>query len=217
MPITSPDSIYYADGTTPASLADITAAMASSVQNALNLRESQSFRWANATAKSAQEGMLEGDIGYQSDTDVFYIYDGSNWKIWAKALTAYTPTFTNFTNSARNFVFSVAAGIVTVSGQATCSGSVGEIFISLPSGFNVNSAILATSNAVVVGTGGVDDASTTTNYLVGVRISSSTSAAVVGYSAAAPASLTVTPTSSSVPLTWATGDILTVNFSYPVA
>jgi hypothetical protein len=58
MPTTSPDSIYYADGTTPASLADITAAMATSVQNAFNVREMQSFSWANSTAKSAQTGMV---------------------------------------------------------------------------------------------------------------------------------------------------------------
>ena len=35
MPTTTPDNIYYADGTTPASLATITAAQATSVQAAL--------------------------------------------------------------------------------------------------------------------------------------------------------------------------------------
>lgn len=34
MPTTSPDNIYYADGTTPASLATITAAIANSTQTA---------------------------------------------------------------------------------------------------------------------------------------------------------------------------------------
>jgi hypothetical protein len=222
MPTTSPDSIYYADGTTPASLADITAAMATSVQNALNVREEHSFSWANTTAKSAQTGMEIGDIGYQIDNEVFYIYNGSAWKIWAKAPATYTPTFTNFTASSSSFSFSVSSGIVNVSGHVISSSTVsGEVRLSLPIGFNVNSVLLPTSSGVIIGVGGVDDASSTTNFSLGVRVSAADAVALVAnaYNASGTGTLysTIVPTSATIPLTWAVNDVFNVNFSYPVA
>jgi len=105
MPITSPDSIYYADGTTPASLSAITAAMATSVQNALNVREARTYSWADNTAKSAQTGMASGEVGYQIDNDIYYIYSGSAWRIWAKQPTDYTPTITGIGITSRGFIF----------------------------------------------------------------------------------------------------------------
>lgn len=223
MPTTSPDSIYYADGTTPASLADITAAMATSVQDALNLREGHSFSWADATARAAQTGMSTGDTGYQVDNDTFYIYNGSAWKIWAKQSTAYTPTFTGFTASASTFVYSISGGRVFISGKATCSTTLptGTIRLSTPSGYNIDTTALGTVEAVIIGNGGVDDASSTSNYPVQVRISSSTQLALIAPTyngaAAGTAYLTITNTSATVPLTWASGDIFYVTFSYPVA
>jgi hypothetical protein len=222
MPTTSPDNIYYADGTTPASLADITSAMATSVQNAFNVREMQSFSWANSTAKSAQTGMIIGDIGYQIDNLVYYRWDGSGWRIWAKAPASYTPTLGSFSASSNNFTFSVASGVVSISGHAISSGAVtGEITISLPTGFNVNSALLPTSAAVMVGVGGVDDNSSAVNYSLGVRVfnASSVSLFANGYNASGTGTLysTINPTTASVPLVWAISDVFNVNFSYPVA
>ena len=216
MPTTSPDSIYYADGTTPASLADITSAMATSMQNAFNVREMQSFVWPNSTAKGAQTSMIIGDIGYQEDNLIYYRWNGSAWKIWATATQAYTPTITNFVNSARSFVFSVASGVVSVSGYAVCSGSVGEITISLPTGFTVNSALLPTSAAVLIGVGGVDDFSGSNNYPIGVRVVTNSSVALVAFNANSTYLLNVA-TGSNAPLSWNTGDVFNVNFSYPVA
>jgi len=221
MPTTSPDSIYYADGTTPASIATITASIATSVQNALNVREARTYSWADNTAKAAQTGMATGETGYQIDTDTYYIYSGSAWRIWAKQLTSFTPTLTNFTNSSLSFVFSVASGVVSVSGHAICSGTVGEILISVPSGFNVNTALLPSSGAILVGTGGVDRTSSTVNHSLGVRVASATGFALVAnaYNASGTGTLysTIVPTSASIPATWDTGDVLSVNFSYPVA
>lgn len=223
MPTTSPDSIYYADGTTPASLADITAAMATSVQNALNLREEHSFSWSDATARAAQTGMSTGDTGYQIDNGVFYLYNGSAWIIWAKAPTTYTPTFTSFTASASSFTYAIAGGRVFVSGRATCSTGLptGSIRFTTPSGFNIDTSALGTVEAVIIGQGGVDDASTAVNYPVQVRVSSSTQVALIAPTyngaAAGTAYLTTSATSATVPLTWASGDVFYVTFSYPVA
>lgn len=223
MPTTTPDSIFYADGTTPASLADITSAMATSVQNALDLREGHSFKWADSTEKSAQSGMLTGDTGYQEDNATFYIYNGTSWKIWAKQATAYTPTFSNFTATSSAFTYSIAGGRVFVSGKATCSSTLptGAVTFTTPSGYNIDTTSLDAGEATLTGSGAVDDASSTTEYPVSVRVTSSTAVSLIAptYNGAATgtAYLTLTTTSSTVPLTWAQGDVFYVTFSYPVA
>jgi len=218
MPTTSPDSIYYADGTTPASLSNITAAIATSVQNALNIREQKNYVWADTTAQSAQTGMAVGDIGYKVDNDVYYIYSGSAWRIWAKQPTAYTPTITGLSTSSRSFIYSISGGVVSVSGYGISSGvATGQVVISLPSTFNVNAALLPTSNAVIIGTGGLDDASSATNnYSLGVRVVTNSTVGLMGYNAAST-TLLVVDTSASIPVAWASGDVFNVNFSYPVA
>lgn len=87
MPTTSPDGIYYADGSTPMSAEAISAAEATSVQNALDAlvndtRQIQTFVWANAAARTAQTGMIAGDFGFQTDTSTTYRYVNSAWAIF---------------------------------------------------------------------------------------------------------------------------------------
>lgn len=216
MPTTSPDSIYYADGTTPASLSAITSAMATSIQNALNVREQRSYVWPDGTAQAAQTGMDTGEIGYRVDNDIYYIYSGTAWRIWAKQPTAYTPTITGISTSSRSFIFSIAGGVVSVSGYGVSSGvATAAIVISLPSGFNVNAALLPTSAAVIIGTGGLDDISGS-NYSLGVRVVTNATVGLTAYNAAST-NLIVVDTSASIPVAWASGDVFNVNFSYPVA
>ncbi|MGK3946137.1 hypothetical protein ABK046_48280, partial [Streptomyces caeruleatus] len=79
MPTTSPDGIYFADGATAMSAESISAAEATSVQDALDdlvhdNRQLQAYDWANSAARTAQTGMTEGAIGYQRDTDTYYTY-----------------------------------------------------------------------------------------------------------------------------------------------
>lgn len=214
MPTTSPDSIYYADGTTPASLADITSAMATSVQNAMNLREAHNFSWADSASRAAQTGMVVGDIGYQIDTGVFYIYSGSAWRIWAKAPATYTPTFTGFSSTVFSFTYSVAAGFVRVIGKATLSSAVtATMTISTPTGFNVDLTSLGTQiPASQIGFGGVDG---TTDHPLGVRTETSGRVALSAFNAAGTY-LTVVNTAAAIPLTWAIGNVLYVSFAYPV-
>jgi hypothetical protein len=214
MPTTSPDSIYYADGTTPASLADITSAMATSVQNAMNLREAHNFSWPNTAARTAQTGMATGDIGYQIDTGVFYIYSGSAWRIWEKAPATYTPTFVGFSSTVFSFTYSIAAGFVRVIGKATLSSAVtATMTISTPSGFNIDvTSVGAAIPASQIGFGGVDGA---TDHPLGVRVSTSSTVALSAFNAAGTY-LTVVNTAAAIPLTWAIGNILYVSFTYPV-
>lgn len=217
MPTTTGDSIYYADGTTPASLADITSAMAQSVQNALNLREAHNFKFANNTEKSAQIGMVVGDIGYQVDVDTYYRYDGTTWKTWAKAPTTYTPTFTNFNATSSSFIYSIAAGVCTLTGFATRGSSSGAITMTLP--VNINSAYMqltvgAASRGVGFGSGTAFDGTTAYSLLAAPYSASTVRLRAQG---AASTYVNFVDVSSSVPFVWASGHQFGVHLSYPVA
>jgi len=218
MPNLTPDSIYYADGTTPASLADITSAMATSVQNAFNKRQLHNFVWANETEREAEASPDAGDIGYQQDVDAFYIYSGAAWVIWAKQPTTYTPTFTNFAASSSAFVYAISSGIVTVQGKFVITTPLpsGALTITTPTDYNIDTTQLGTVTAAQIGSGGVDG---TTDHNLGVRVASSSSVALTATSyngALAGTGYTqIVATSGSIPLSWASGNTAYVQFSYP--
>jgi hypothetical protein len=222
MPTTSPDSIYYADGTTPASLADITSAMATSIQNAFNVREIQSFSWANSTAKSAQVGMIIGDIGYQIDNLVYYRWNGSTWKIWAKAPAAYVPSFgVNLTPTSTSVNFSVASGVVTVSGIITNSTTTTSgITMTMPTGFNIDTTYVSTTTFVhTLGDATFFDTSASAAYAGAACANSATAVQFARY-VASTANLTygaIGGATNPFGAAWASGDLITFNFSYPVA
>ena len=215
MPTKSPDGIYYADGTTPASLSNITDAMATSIQNAFNVREQKNYVWPDEAAREAQTSPGNGEIGYQTDNATFYIYSGS-WLIWAKAPTAYTPTFTNFSTTDFSFVYSISGGVVFITGMAISTGAVsGSITFTLPSGYEINAAYVDGNRGASLGTGGVDDSSTASFFKL--EPTSSTSASIALAAMDVSTNVRLIATSATVPLTWASGDKLYVNFSYPVA
>ncbi|UXO93841.1 hypothetical protein Pan2_22 [Pseudanabaena phage Pan2] len=137
MPVTSPDSIYYADGSTPIAIETITAAMATSVQDAfnsriVNRRQIQTFVWANAAARTAQTGMIAGDFGYQTDTGLTYRYNGSSWVVaYSSGLTNAIATSVSGTGVARDSVTGAItltnATAVTVNGVFTSAFRAYEI------------------------------------------------------------------------------------------
>lgn len=220
MPTTSPDSIYYADGTTPASLATITAAIATSVQNALNVRETKSYSWADATAKSAQTGMSTGEIGYQVDNDTYYIYDGGAWQTWAKQPTAYTPTFTNMTATSSNFVYAISGGRAFVTGEVVNSTTTtAGIRFTLP--VNIDTTYVDVDTTYLkssLGTLVCFDASTNEEY-PGIVSAYSASAVLLGRFVVGATNVNLGNIGGNQPFgaAWASGDIINVNFSYPVA
>lgn len=92
MATTTPDSLYYPVGTDQvAPLQTVMATMQSSTQTALNKRQRFSYIWASAAARTAQTGMSAGSTGYQVDTGVSYIYNGTAW------INPSAPVYGNFT------------------------------------------------------------------------------------------------------------------------
>ena len=220
MPTTSPDSIYYADGTTPASLSNITVAMANSVQNALNVRETKSYIWPDEAARDAQTGMINGQIGYQTDNATYYIYSGS-WLIWAKAPTTYVPTFSNLTATSTEITYSIAGGIVTVSGVVTNSTTTTSgITMTTPSGYDIDTGFINTSTTNhSLGTATYYDLSLTSTF-AGVVCASSATAIVFARYISSTSNLTFGNIGGSTQpfgAAWASGDLIMFNFSYPVA
>lgn len=93
MPTTSPDNIFYADGSTPMSAAAISAAEATSVQEALSTsRAIRTYRWTDSDARDAQIDMQPGDQGYQIDEGAHYQYDGIQWTRNESGLVLLRPT-----------------------------------------------------------------------------------------------------------------------------
>jgi len=213
MPTTSPDNIFYADNTTPASLATITNTMANSVQAALALREQQSFRWANDAAKSAQAGMVIGDIGYQVDDDTYYRYNGTAWVVWVRQNTAFTPTWSGASMSATNAIYSVIAGQVFVAVEATVSSVTGTTTMTVPSGFPIHQYSYSTGfNSVGNGLGLIG----ATNYALSVHGATADTVALRRMDASAT-NLTYNSISSTSPGTWTSSSTISMNFVYPTS
>lgn len=128
MATTTPDSIFYRTGVDTFSDAAESASQASSVQNALSLRQGYNFVWANSTARTGQTGMTQGSTGYQVDTKTPYIYDNSAWRLqtsyseWVQTVQSVatgvftqptTMTYQSGTSTDATFV-SVTGGNITI-------------------------------------------------------------------------------------------------------
>lgn len=209
---TSPDSIVYPVSTDQvAPLETVFANMATSIQTALNGRAVKNYRWANSTARGSQTGMQAGDLGYQVDSGDTYRYSGSDWVLWIRTLTTFTPSWTNFTPSGTNTgAYSVVAGWAHVRVYSTGAVSGSNASITLP----INSVTTAASSGVTLaGSGIFVDASAGTAGLY---------PAVVNYistSLARPriATSPLTYPNATTPFTWVSDDAIVLDLHYPVS
>lgn len=74
-----PNGVVIVDGSDPGGTLGL--AYGSSVDNLigaiLDNRQIQTFRWANAAGRTEQEGMGDGDVGYQGDINEYYRFDAT--------------------------------------------------------------------------------------------------------------------------------------------
>jgi len=225
MPVTTNNSIYYADGSTVLSIADISAATATSVQNAFDLRQKQSFRWKDLTTRNNQINMAKGDIGYVESNDTEYIYDGSYWKTWSKAQTSYTATITNFNLTSPTVTianYSISSGVCfvqfisTLATGGALTATFGDISLSLPVACSATTDFVS-KQAALSGSIQMRNNAGTSVYGGLVRLHGNDPGYVnILRSAATPVG-TYLAVSASTPFTWATaGDSISGAFSYPV-
>jgi hypothetical protein len=218
MPVTSPDEIFFADNTTPASLATITNTMALSVQAALDLRESYTFRWDNDAARDDQAGMQVGDIGYQLDNATFYKWTGSAWKIWMREPTAYTPTLSaGITASSMSFVYAITGDVCTVSGRIVVTDVTASFTVSVPTEAPIHAYAYASGSRFnSLGSGSAYDTSAGTSYLLMPAALSSTAVTPKRVDSSAT-SATINSVGATTPFDWAAGDVIDLQFTYPIA
>jgi len=225
MPTYGADNIYYADGSTVLSIADISAATASSVQDAFDVRQKQSFRWADSAAQANQTGMAQGDVGYNETDDIEYYWHNSDWKPWNKMKASYTATISSFAlaTTATSIIahFSISSGICLVEFSAVlgtgAATGIGTLNISLPPGLpSVASASFYDNNAVLQGSIQMQNNAGTVIYggLVRTHATDTGLANILRASATAGQYAQVT---SALPFAWAAGDNITGAFSYLVA
>ena len=89
MPILQPT----VDNAETATFNDAFAAVGNAVVAVENVRQIQTYKWADNAARTAQTGMVAGDEGYQTDTDTAYRYDGAAWNEQSSSgLALVTPT-----------------------------------------------------------------------------------------------------------------------------
>ena len=154
--------------------------------------------------------LYEGLDIWETDTDRRMEYDGTGWVIMAEPAQSYTPTLTNGTlgNGTLSFSYHRSDGWCDVYGTftlGTTSAVSGLLGFSLP--------VAATSTASAVeGTILIQD--TGSDLFLGVGFLASTTVLSVYASNSAGTYALVTATSSTIPMTWATTDVVNVGIRY---
>lgn len=139
-------NLIYWTNSDPQSLPTESSTTTTSLKNAFDAVSSsrmiQSFIWANATARNAQTGMVEGDIGDQADTDQSFRYNGSAWLNVTPGIVRAVPSGVSGTG-----VTLSALGVVISTGGATTSASANGVFASGFTGHIVNFDLTTTAAA----------------------------------------------------------------------
>ena len=122
MALTSPSNLFSPDAGDGYALVTDLAAMQDSVQTALNtkVRTSTDYLWANAAARTAQTEMIAGEVGYQTDPDTAYRYDGSLWFIAGNNVRLQTDTI----NSVITVLTQIGKGKIAGTGVTTLNEAV---------------------------------------------------------------------------------------------
>lgn len=185
----------------------------SSVDTALtNTLQFYNYKVADATARGALTGMVDGSLCFQTDKNELWYYDSgaAQWKIWIRPDTAYTANLGGFggsTSSTTTGSYSVSGGICYV-----------EIDYTMTSVTNAFSSTTSTSAATGNGTTATYTV-TSHPFIVGQLVSvsgfigGSSGFNVTNALVTAVTSTTVTLTNTYVGTGTGTG---TITSSYPV-
>lgn len=144
------------------------------------------------------------------------------WQIIMQPSTTYTPTLTNVTivGGTLSFQYHIMNGYLELSGRYTVGAGdtiSGMIGISSPVDSYGASYAADTTVPRVASWGYVHDAAPVANYPAWVTMGSGSRLDVYVLNAAAAASMNITATSSTVPITFAAGDWVQVGAKYRLA
>lgn len=170
---------------------------------------------STAARDAAITAPSEGMFAYSTADDEFYVYSGSAWIPFDITWTAWTPTFTNYTQGSGGTTQcyytrigkTIVAQVYVVSG--TASSVTGQIQVSLP----VDHA--SSNRSSVVGNLFIRDISPATSYIGNVALSGSAPGkALLQALNASGTYLTATSVAATVPMTWADGDYFAFTIIY---
>lgn len=177
--------------------------------------------FADTTARDAGFGgtgektLAEGQTCYLESTNAFQVYDGTNWLNHDNQWTSYTPTWTNLTvgNATQSWKYCQIGKFVAVTGKlewgSTTSATGGGFVMSIPTGTmtTTQSGWFGTTNSLDV---------TVENYHGPIVIFSTTQIGLRCYRVTGTL-IKSDALTNTVPFTWATGDVVSVQFFYEVA
>lgn len=173
----------------------------------------KAYRWANASERADETGMIVADRGYQADNGVTYRYNGAAWIAWDSSWITWATAPSDLSvgsggsSSVQRYAYTGGRVLFQCKYVLGSSGaSVGAApAINLP--FNVIRPI--TRFPALLGTGSYFDASTLASaYLVNPRLTLLTANQVMinTYNGA------YGTINSTTPWTWAVGDELYLEF-----
>jgi hypothetical protein len=160
--------------------------------------------YADLSARTAANpSPSEGDVSWQEDTNRFDIYNGTAWsQVAVGDVTAFTPSWTNFTpgNATESWHYVRLNDWLYFAGATTLgstSSVTGLIEFDFPVGTQLTAASVPVGIAEYLGgatyRGSVDQVSDDIRFFANLVSGSY---------------IVKSPTSASVPFTWATGDII---------
>jgi hypothetical protein len=214
MAVTTPDNIVTPDDGDDYALVQDLGALADSVQEAIT-------DWKNygigtdaerlALTGSSNPPLKDGLLWYSTNTDTLWVYEGSTWKILSSSWRSYTPSTTNVTGGAITAEYAVVNGVVFVRLRHALSGAnfSGQPIYSLPVTASFPGTRFLKAGATA------DDASGSEYPLV-LRLQNSTTVAPY-VQAVVSSQVQFANISSTVPFTWANGDVLELEFEYRAA
>jgi hypothetical protein len=188
-----------------------TLATASDVNTYLMNQSIATFS-STAARNAAITSPVEGQFAFINLNDITTYYDGTAWRnfLFPSTWIAYTPTLTNVTlgsGGTSAFFYQVVGKQVNVRGRITLGTTgalTGVATFSLP--INAITADQFWDGGAIMIDGGA------TNYPGMVRVGTST-ATVLAYTSNM-SYVTSVNTSSSIPFTWASTDVINVGFTY---
>lgn len=123
MALTSPDNLPIVPGNDTGTWKSWINTIVTAVQAAFSKRMGYNYRWADATARAAQAGMVEDATGYQIDTKVTYRYNGTTWIAWSSDRISFTTTLANVTigSGTQSFWYRYTNGAVEGEGNIVFS------------------------------------------------------------------------------------------------
>lgn len=172
------------------------------------------YYWANAAARTAQTGMIDGQYGYQADTKVLYRYNGAAWKAWESDWITYTATLGQLSGT---FAIGTGGSALQETKYKYVNGRllIRYKFVLGSSGSSMGTGPYFTAPVtlevptpryhVLAGDGNIYDLSATLNYYTKARLNDGSSSQILISSYAG----TFANVTSSAPMaSWASGDIL---------